>query len=160
VIGFTLVQLLEEMNKLEPSSDAEIFSSAAASMEASYVSLLLELDAARNLTELRIQPELLSFSLSGTSKLSPITKVVALENTLQAFEARQGIAARWKSKEEGFERGLEALSMHQLNNIQLKINALIQVRLAPHLSLCHSRSLLFGATHTWIMCCSCSAKFI
>jgi hypothetical protein len=123
------MQLVGELSKPGVRSDAELFSSADVSWELAYVSHLLELAAARNQAELRIQPEMLAFSLSGTSKLAPTTKVVGLTVKLEAIEKEHGISCRWESGMDPFESGLQALATHQLENIQLKVTALVQVRL-------------------------------
>jgi len=123
------LQLKVEMEKPGGGSEAELLASAAVTWQATYVSLLLELAAVRKLTQLRIQPEMLAFSVSGTSRLSPVTKVVALECKLQALEKEHGITTRWADGQEEFEAGLEALTCHQLERIQLKLTTFVLVSL-------------------------------
>jgi hypothetical protein len=147
-------QLVEEMQKPAVTSDAQLTALDTVSWEAKYVSLLLELAAARNHAELRIKPEMLVFSMSGTSKLGNVTKVVSLEKKAAAMECTHKISLRWASGTDGFKRGLRDLSNFQLESIQLKATGLVKVSeiLRSHFtsrsSICTKLRHRYGKTGT------------
>lgn len=98
--------------------------------QARYVSHLLELAALQKQEDVRVQREMLSFSVSGTATLkSNVVKKVKLARLITEMEQEHSIQASWKSGEDKFEEGLKLLCDFQISNAQKQAAKLVQEHL-------------------------------
>ena len=124
--GVTEQQLSQAMTESDHRSTAPEPTAADMPWEATYVSHLLALSALQNQEEIRVRPELLSFSMAGVACLADVTKKLKIEADIKRIETARGIQARWQSGQPRFEAAMAGLCSIQLHTAERKASQLIQ----------------------------------
>ena len=94
--------------------------------QSQYVELLLDQAALAQQISMRVTPDMLRFSVAGTSRLSNVTKKVKVANMIRRLEDGHGIETPWQPGEAAYEGGLEVLKQQRMLSIQKEISTLVQ----------------------------------
>ena len=129
--GNGLLPYTSELLQFNAALDAAQPDPAVAGLEelpwqARYVELLLDEAALAQQTSMRVMPEMLHFSVAGTSRLNVVTKKMKVANLIRRLEEGHDIVNPWKPREAAFEEGLEVLKQQRLLSIQKEISTRVQ----------------------------------
>ena len=94
--------------------------------QSQYVELLLDQAALAQQISMRVTPDMLRFSVAGTSRLSNVTRKVKVANMIRRLEDGHGIKTPRQPGEAAYEGGLEVLKQQRMLSIQKEISTLVQ----------------------------------
>lgn len=119
-----LVQIVEAIAVLR--GPAPVAADSMLEWPARYVELLLEQSAARKDASNRVSPDMITFSVAGSTRMSSVNKKLKVENEVFHLEREHSIDPTWQPGSPMYEDGLSKLRQHKMQGIQRDICELAQ----------------------------------